>query len=67
MTTATILQQSHKNKAFTTLLAFLLGMLGAHRFYLHGSKDRCTWPPCPPPCCCASCFPRPTGFTRYCR
>ena len=43
MTTATILQQSHKNKAFTTLLAFLLGMLGAHRFYLHGAKDRWGW------------------------
>ena len=43
MTTATILQQSHKNKAFTALLAFLLGMLGAHRFYLHGAKDRWGW------------------------
>lgn len=43
MTTATILQQSHKNKAFTSLLAFLLGMLGAHRFYLHGAKDRWGW------------------------
>ena len=43
MTTTTILQQSHKNKAFTSLLAFLLGMLGAHRFYLHGSKDRWGW------------------------
>ena len=43
MTTATILQQSHKNKAFTSLLAFLLGCLGAHRFYLHGGKDRWGW------------------------
>ncbi|KAB8058956.1 NINE protein [Janthinobacterium sp. FT14W] len=43
MTAATILQQPHKNKAFTALLAFLLGTLGAHRFYLHGAKDRWGW------------------------
>ena len=43
MSTTTILQQSHKNKAFTTLLAFLLGGLGAHRFYLHGIKDAWGW------------------------
>ena len=43
MTTTTILQQSHKNKAYTTLLASLLGMLGAHRFYLHGGKDAWGW------------------------
>jgi len=30
----------HKNKTFTTALAFLLGGLGAHRFYLKGSVDR---------------------------
>lgn len=43
MTTTTILQHPHKNKAFTSLLAFLLGMLGAHRFYLHGVTDRWGW------------------------
>lgn len=43
MTTTTILQHSHKNKAFTSLLAFLLGMLGAHRYYLHGATDRWGW------------------------
>ncbi|MGK5077849.1 NINE protein [Janthinobacterium sp. HLX7-2] len=43
MTTTTILQQSHKNKAFTTLLAFLLGGLGAQRFYLHGIRDAWGW------------------------
>ena len=30
----------HKNKTFATALAFLLGGLGAHRFYLKGSLDR---------------------------
>jgi len=30
----------HKNKTFATALAFLLGGLGAHRFYLKGSVDR---------------------------
>ena len=34
---------THKNKTFTTLLAFALGGLGAHRFYLHGLKDRAGW------------------------
>jgi hypothetical protein len=31
---------NHKNKTFATLLALLLGGLGAHRFYLKGSTDR---------------------------
>lgn len=31
---------SHKNKTFATLLAVLLGGLGAHRFYLRGSVDK---------------------------
>lgn len=31
---------SHKNKTFATLLAVLLGGLGAHRFYLRGSLDK---------------------------
>ena len=30
----------HKNKTFATALAFLLGGLGVHRFYLKGSLDR---------------------------
>ena len=30
----------HKNKTFATLLAVVLGALGAHRFYLRGSVDR---------------------------
>ncbi len=30
----------HKNKTFTTLLALLLGGVGAHRFYLRGSLDK---------------------------
>lgn len=32
--------QPHKNKTLATALAFLLGGVGAHRFYLHGSVDR---------------------------
>lgn len=30
----------HKNKTLATLLAVLLGGVGAHRFYLRGAKDR---------------------------
>lgn len=30
----------HKNKTIATALAFLLGGVGAHRFYLKGSVDR---------------------------
>ena len=30
----------HKNKTFATALAFLLGGIGAHRFYLKGGVDR---------------------------
>lgn len=30
----------HKNKTFATLLALVLGGLGAHRFYLKGGTDR---------------------------
>src|SRR3569832_2443607 len=33
----------HKNKTFATFLAFLLGGLGAHRFYLYGWKDKWAW------------------------
>jgi hypothetical protein len=30
----------HKNKTLATFLAFLLGVVGAHRFYLRGSLDK---------------------------
>ncbi|MFM2085816.1 MAG: hypothetical protein RLZZ237_685 [Pseudomonadota bacterium] len=43
MSSTTMTPSTHKNKAFTTLLAFLLGTLGLHRFYLHGGKDRWGW------------------------
>jgi TM2 domain-containing membrane protein YozV len=33
----------HKNKTLSTLLAFILGGLGIHRFYLHGVKDPWAW------------------------
>ncbi len=36
-------RSAHINKTFTTLLAFLLGTLGAHRFYLRGFKDGWGW------------------------
>jgi uncharacterized membrane protein YidH (DUF202 family) len=32
--------QQHKNKTLATALAFLLGGVGVHRFYLKGSVDR---------------------------
>ena len=32
--------QQHKNKTLATALAFVLGGLGVHRFYLKGSVDR---------------------------
>ena len=34
---------AHKNKTLATLLAALLGGLGAHRFYLFGKKDKLAW------------------------
>ncbi|SNT01206.1 TM2 domain-containing protein [Noviherbaspirillum humi] len=34
---------THKNKTFATLLAFILGGIGAHRFYLYGRRDRWAW------------------------
>ncbi|HEY8609119.1 MAG TPA: NINE protein [Noviherbaspirillum sp.] len=34
---------AHKNKTLATLLAAVLGGLGAHRFYLHGKKDVWAW------------------------
>ena len=34
---------SHKNKTLATLLAFALGGLGIHRFYLRGFNDRWGW------------------------
>jgi TM2 domain-containing membrane protein YozV len=33
----------HKNKTFATLLAFLTGGLGLHRFYLRGLADKWGW------------------------
>jgi hypothetical protein len=33
----------HKNKTLTTLLAIFLGGVGAHRFYLYGSRDFWAW------------------------
>jgi hypothetical protein len=33
----------YKNKTFATLLAFLLGGIGAHRFYLRGVNDTWGW------------------------
>ena len=32
-----------KNKTLATLIALILGMLGAHRFYLNGITDRWGW------------------------
>lgn len=34
---------THKNKTLATLLAAVLGGVGAHRFYLHGKKDVWAW------------------------
>ncbi|HWU98949.1 MAG TPA: NINE protein [Oxalicibacterium sp.] len=33
----------HKNKMLATLLSALFGGVGAHRFYLHGSRDFWGW------------------------
>ena len=32
-----------KSKTLATWIALALGSLGAHRFYLHGSRDRWAW------------------------
>jgi len=37
------MMHAHKNKTFATLLAFLLGGLGAHRAYLRGVRDTGLW------------------------
>lgn len=37
------LSPRHKNKTLATLAAFLLGALGAQRFYLAGARDRWAW------------------------
>lgn len=34
---------THKNKTIATLLAFIMGGLGLHRFYLGGIQDRWGW------------------------
>ncbi|CDG84781.1 NINE protein [Janthinobacterium agaricidamnosum] len=39
-------RSAHSNKTFATLLAFLLGAVGAHRFYLRGFKDGWGWLHC---------------------
>lgn len=41
--TATSTTSPHKNKTLATLLAALLGGVGAHRFYLHGARDFWAW------------------------
>ncbi len=33
----------HKNKTLAALIAFLLGAIGLHRFYLNGPRDRWGW------------------------
>ncbi|HEY4318687.1 MAG TPA: NINE protein [Herbaspirillum sp.] len=33
----------HKNKTLATFLAAFFGAVGAHRFYLHGLRDRLGW------------------------
>ena len=38
-----VIASKHKNKTLTTLLAVFLGGVGAHRFYLYGSKDFWAW------------------------
>jgi TM2 domain-containing membrane protein YozV len=40
---AIIMTAKHKNKTLATLFAFVLGGLGAHRFYLYGKKDTWAW------------------------
>ena len=35
--------QTFKNKTVTAALAFVLGWIGAHRFYLRGKSDRYGW------------------------
>ncbi|MFL6708339.1 MAG: hypothetical protein ACJ8HI_09035 [Massilia sp.] len=37
------LPRPHKNKTFATLLAAVLGVVGAHRMYLRGSRDLLLW------------------------
>lgn len=37
------MSSKHKSKTIATLLASLLGALGAHRFYLHGRQDCWGW------------------------
>lgn len=39
---------SQRSKTLTAWLALLLGPLGAHRFYLHGWRDRLGWLHLPP-------------------
>lgn len=43
MTAITASIPAHKNKTFATLLAFLLGGVGVHRYYLRGLGDTWGW------------------------
>lgn len=38
-----ITAKPHKNKTLTTLLAFVFGWVGLHRFYLRGIADKWGW------------------------
>lgn len=40
--------ESYRSKTTAAWLALLLGSLGAHRFYLHGWRDRLAWLYLPP-------------------
>ena len=39
-TVTPLMTTQHKNKTFATLLALVLGGVGAHRFYLRGAVDK---------------------------
>lgn len=39
----TVYPMAHKNKTLAAFLAIILGGVGAHRFYLHGSRDWGGW------------------------
>jgi hypothetical protein len=43
MAAALQVKPHNKSKTIATWLAFLLGSLGAHRFYLHGWRDKIGW------------------------
>ncbi|RJF99246.1 TM2 domain-containing protein [Noviherbaspirillum saxi] len=43
MCNALPVMNQHKNKTLATFLATFFGSFGAHRFYLHGKKDKWAW------------------------